>query len=105
MTEIRVLKREKYKGVNLAMRLLGDDVIEYLFPYKGHIYMESFRLPRKGKYKEVAAASLLVWTGAEKVVGQVIAKNRIWYKLSKRLGLRKVEAVTNSNPKTSEKAA
>lgn len=102
MTDIQILKRYEYKGINIAIRLLGLDVIEYLFAYKGSIYTQSFdRATRGRKMTEVGAATLIVCNAAEQVVDMVLQKHSIFHKIKLRLGFgqaSKVAAEPKTNP-------
>lgn len=105
MTNISVLKRYAYKGVNIAIRKINLDVVEYLFAVKGSIYTQSYSLwSQNRKLKEIGAATLIVCNAAESVVDIVLERRSWWYRIGKALGFteRKVEEKNNETIKQSE---
>lgn len=91
---IKVLKAMPYKGVMIYIRRIGEDIFEYLLPYKGQIYSSYLIMkPKKGKSKltkmEVNQSAAIIFVGATATIDNFISGEDAKKNFDKTLGIDK----------------
>lgn len=74
---IRLLKALPYKGIMLCVRLINQDIFEYLFAYEGQVYTSYIVItPKKGFNKltkdEISQSTELIWAGGEASIETIL---------------------------------
>lgn len=76
--KIQVLKIYRYKGAQIFLRQIQDDIFEFLIVYKNRLFSDFFYLDeaerKKLNKKEQGGAAFLVANAAEGVVDAVVKK-------------------------------
>ena len=69
-SRIKLLKVLPYKGIMLCIRLINQDIFEYLFAFQGSVYTNYIVItPKNGASKltnkEISQCTALIWAGGE----------------------------------------
>jgi len=80
--KITILRASQYKKIMIYLRKIGNDIFEYLIPYKGQIYSSYLIItPENGKRKltkdQINQAAALIFTSATTTVDFLLGDNKI----------------------------